>query len=175
MPRAVAAPSAQRNVSRPWDLGALFHFSNLGPALMCSSHSQYSPRCRLCPLLKPSSRAACADEPTSILAQRLLSAVPLSGRRLMPVQLKQKRPCEGLRAEHPVFDHPPLCAPIRCCDRDHPVLHDIPARYAFAAIFHAHFFIHNDDPLSTPAVSPFRQVGDLATKEKALALESNQG
>jgi hypothetical protein len=35
--------SHQRSVSRPWDLGALFHFSGLGPALRCSSHSQYNP------------------------------------------------------------------------------------------------------------------------------------
>jgi hypothetical protein len=88
----------------------------------------------------------------------------------MPVQLKQKRPCEGCRAEQAVFDHPPRCAAIRCSHRDDAVLHDIPARYAFAVIFHADFFIHNDDPLNAPAVSPSGSMVMLATKGKALAL-----
>jgi hypothetical protein len=43
VPPAQRHRAHQRSVSRPCDLEALFHFSGLGPALMCSSHSQYSP------------------------------------------------------------------------------------------------------------------------------------
>jgi hypothetical protein len=100
----------------------------------------------------------------------------------MPVQLKQKRPCEGLRAEHAFFDHSPRCAAIRCSHRDNTVLHEIQARYSFAAIFHADFVVHNDDPLNTSAVSPLRQrlfhrSGSLVIwlpKKKAFALGSNR-
>ena len=43
MPRAAAAPFASAERLSPLGPRALFHFSGLGPALMCSSHSQYSP------------------------------------------------------------------------------------------------------------------------------------
>ena len=52
MLHAVATLFAQRNVSRAGNLGASFHFSGLGPALMCSSHSQYSPAAPTMPAVR---------------------------------------------------------------------------------------------------------------------------
>ena len=42
MPRAAAAPFASAEHLSPLEPREFFHFSGLGPALMCSSHSQYS-------------------------------------------------------------------------------------------------------------------------------------
>jgi hypothetical protein len=65
----------------------------------------------------------------------------------IPVQLEQKRPCEGLRGEHAIFDRCPCCAAIRCGDDDSTVPHDIVARYGFAIdILNADFFTHRSDP-----------------------------
>jgi hypothetical protein len=46
------------------------------------------------------------------------------------MQLKQKRLCEGLGAEHTVFDRPPRCAAISCSYGDYAIPHDIPTGYA---------------------------------------------
>jgi hypothetical protein len=62
--------------------------------------------------------------------------------RPMSVQLKQKRLCQGLRAEHAIFDHAGCCASIKCGDDDHSVLDDVPARYAIAGFFEIDFFNH---------------------------------
>jgi hypothetical protein len=65
----------------------------------------------------------------------------------IPVQLEQKRPCEGLRGEHAFFDRCPCCATIRCGDDDYTIPQDIVARYGFAIdILNADFFTHCGDP-----------------------------
>jgi hypothetical protein len=64
------------------------------------------------------------------------------------VQLEQKRPCEGLRGEHAIFDRSPCCAAIRCGDNDYAVPQDVAARYGFAInILDTDFFTHCGDPL----------------------------
>jgi hypothetical protein len=68
-------------------------------------------------------------------------------RCLIPVQLEQKRPCEGLRREHAIFDRCPCSAAFRCGDDDTTVPRDIVARYGFAIhILKADFFTHRGDP-----------------------------
>jgi hypothetical protein len=64
-------------------------------------------------------------------------------RHPVPVQLEQKRFCEGFGGEHAIFDHSPCCAAIRCSDNDYAVPHDILARYGFAIdILNTDFFTH---------------------------------
>ncbi len=61
-----------------------------------------------------------------LTAMRRVSLV--ISRRPDPVQLEQKRFCNGVRGEHAILDHSPCCAAIGCSDNDYAVPHDIVAR-----------------------------------------------
>jgi hypothetical protein len=86
--------------------------------------------------------------PPSLKKKRLEQSLLVTGS--WPMQLKQKRLCEGLRGEHAVFDHAPHCAPISCSDGDHTVFYDVPARYALAIeILNTDLFTHDGELLRT--------------------------
>jgi hypothetical protein len=70
MLQAAAAPFASAERLSPLGPRALFHFSGLGPALMCSSHSQYSPaadyaRCQSHPAVRRGRKEVKVEKPAA--------------------------------------------------------------------------------------------------------------